>query len=257
MRKHYLLITVLMIILAGCKSSNQNDTSPPVDDELVQLASADYEVLLIGNSHSSNNNLPGLIERLIEQGSSGKTANVIAAPGWQFLDDRLNDPTTNAYLTGRQWTHVSLQAQKYSTTGQYWYPTTAAEEWIRRVKRQEATPIMFPEWPRRRNYEEGLRVHELHVDIATRESACVAPIGLAWDAFIAEHPFVTLHAADGNHSNPTGALLTAYVFYQVITNNPVNELNNTPGLGISDDLQKTLRDIAFEVVTLNPPCQYL
>ncbi len=75
----------------------------------------------------------------------------------------------------------------------YLYPTDAAEEWIRRVKAQTARPILFPEWPRLGNYEEGQRIHNLHLSISSRESACVAPIGLAWEESLAFDPGLQLH----------------------------------------------------------------
>jgi hypothetical protein len=176
-----------------------------------------YEILFMGNSHSAANGLPDLLSKLIEAGLPNATARSDLAPGWKYLADRLNDGVSEQMLNSRPWTHVILQAQKYSSSGQYFYPTTAAEQWIRKAKARSALPIMFPEWPRRGNTEEGPRVHQLHLDIASREAACVAPIGLTWEASLYENPDTVLHAADGNHSNLNGAALTAYVLYEVIT----------------------------------------
>jgi hypothetical protein len=210
-----------------------------------------YELLFIGNSHSRVNGLPELVATLIRTGLPGKTANAFAAPGFGFLSDRLGDGVTQQMLNSRAWTHVILQAQKYSTTGLYSYPTDAAETWIRLVKQQNALPILFPEWRRKWNTEEGVRIHNLHLGISSRESACVAPIGLAWEESIARYPDLDLHASDRNHSNLKGALLTAYVFYELFTGQLANDLPYIPEIDVSADIQQKLKDVASFVVAAN------
>ena len=128
------------------------------------------------------------------------------------------------------------------------YSTYAAEEWIRRVRAQHAEPILFPEWARKGNTEEGLRVHNLHLDIASREPACVAPAGLVWEEVIRQFPTIELYASDGNHSNINGATLTSFVFYQVITRQPASGLPYIPGIGVSADIQRKLRETATAVI---------
>lgn len=248
---HFLIFILLLISGCGINSTNKPESS---ETPLSNISLAEYELLFIGNSHSSANGLPDLVTRLIEKGLPDKKANSALAPGWGFLDERLNDGVTQQSLTSRAWTHVILQAQKYSSTGLYWYPTDAAEEWIRRVKTQNALPILFPEWPRKGNTEEGQRVHQLHLYISSQESACVAPIGLAWDESIAGYPTLNLHAADGNHSNLAGALLSAYVFYQVITEQSAAELPYIQEINVSADIQEQLREVASFVVGSNLPC---
>jgi hypothetical protein len=178
----------------------------------------------------------------------GSQAASALAPGYRYLADRIDDGETQALLNSRPWTHVILQAQKYSSSGLYFYPTDAAEEWIRRVRARQAEPILFPEWPRRGNTEEGPRVHELHLSIAAREPACVAPIGLAWEESTARYPGLALHAPDGNHSNPTGALLTAFVLYEVITGLPASGLPYVPTIAIDAATQQNLREVATDVI---------
>jgi len=225
-----ILMGLLIASLFSCAPGMAND------DKAI-----DYEILLIGNSHSSKNDLPGLLAALIESGLPSKTVHVLAAPSWGFLDDHLKDKGTRRLLEAKSWTHVVLQGQKYSSSGRYTYPTDAAEEWIRRAKTQGAMPIMFPEWPRRGNTEEGQRIHELHEQIVTREPACIAPVGLAWEMALRQHPSQELHERDGNHSNASGALLTAYVLYEIITGKPATELPNLPNAKISPEEQQVLR----------------
>ncbi|MCP4272799.1 MAG: hypothetical protein GY781_12680 [Gammaproteobacteria bacterium] len=252
-----IILVMLMLIIVACKGFETDKNSVKTIKELNNTAIGDFELLFIGNSHSSSNDLPYLVSKLIESGQPGIIANGFVAPNWGFLDELLNDGTTNKVLTNRSWTHVILQAQKYSSTGLYYYSTNAAEEWIRRIHAQNAIPIMFPEWPRRGNTEEGPRIHDLHLSIASREPACVAPIGLAWEESIARKPELILHAADGNHNNLTGALLTAYVFYEVITGQSAIDLPYKADIAVSEIEQEHLREVASYTVMSNPPCEYL
>jgi len=211
---------------------------------VADAAPEEFQVLLIGNSHSSKNDLPDLIATLIEIGHPDASVYVDAAPRWVFLAERIGDKVTQKTLESRAWTQVVLQAQKYSSSGRYFYPTDAAEEWIRRVRQLDAEPILFPEWPRAGNAEEGPRVHALHMGIAQREPACVAPMGLAWQIVIDENPEIQLHARDGNHSTKAGALLAAYVLYQAITGDAAAELPHIERVKIDAEVQKILRTAA-------------
>lgn len=214
----------------------------------------DFRILFIGNSHSSGNDLPKLVARLIQQEFPQAEVDVDTAARWAFLAERLDDNVTQKKLDSKPWTHVVLQAQKYSSSGLYDYPTDAAEEWIRRVRARGATPVLFPEWPRKDNTEEGPRIFGLHMSIASREPACVAPVGFAWQTVLDAHPDLKLHAADGNHSNRNGALLTAYVLYQTITGEPAIGLADTRKSKVDGDIQQILRAAASEAHRLPNGC---
>ncbi len=251
-----LIIAYFSLTLIACGGQNSTVNNPNIQSDINSAAKSDYELLFIGNSHSSLNDLPELVAKLIIAGTSNKTVNTFNAPGWQFLDERIGDGVTQPTLEAREWTHVFLQAQKYSTTGLYYYSTDAAEEWVRRVKTQNALPIMFPEWPRKNNFEEGARIHQLHHSIASVEPACVAPVGLAWDLSIARYPTLNLHSSDDNHSNLNGALLTAFVFYEVLTGNLASELGYVDTINVSQTIQAQLKEIATETIAANPACPY-
>ena len=198
--------------------------------------------------------MPELVENLIEVGQPDSTVAVNNAPRWVFLAERIGDKVTQKTLESRPWTHVVLQAQKYSSSGQYYYPTDAAEEWIRRIRIIEAEPILFPEWPRMGNSEEGPRVHGLHMGIAEREPACVAPMGLAWQIVIDEHPEIMLYDRDSNHSNKNGAFLAALVLYQSITGRSANELPDISRGRVKAEVQKVLRFAASNAHRALPGC---
>jgi hypothetical protein len=215
-------------------------------------ATADISLLFMGNSHTAFNDLTKMVADMVRAGKPGKTVAAVEAPGFLFLEDRLQDAQTMSLLRGQTWSFVILQAQKYSTSGQFEYSTAEAKELIRISRAQQAVPVMFPEWPRR-NVDETRRIYDLHVSIAQAEPACVAPVGQAWDLALARDPTLALHAADGNHSAPAGAFLAALVLYATITGQSPLDLPPLPQYPVAPALQATLRGFAAETVQTVPP----
>lgn len=228
----------------------ESDNLPIPDNRYTE----NYRVLLVGNSHVRSNNLSSILSTLLKKGT-GKTTDAIVASGMGYLDDRISDGVTLAALQSREWSHVIWQAQKYSTTGQYSYSTDAAVQLIALSKQLGATPVMFPEHPRRDNVEEGMRVYLLHLSIAAREASCVAPIGPAWDSAVVMQPQTSFHT-DGNHASLTGTLLTALVFYEVISGESADELPYIAEIAVPEQIQAQLRQIASATLQQYVACTY-
>ncbi|HEY7639796.1 MAG TPA: hypothetical protein VH814_08735 [Steroidobacteraceae bacterium] len=243
----------LALFLAACgggggsddmQSGGSTSGPPPV--------TADISLLFMGNSHTSANNLSAMVADMVRAGKPGMTVGSVEAPGWLFLDERLHDAATITLLRSQDWSFVILQAQKYSSSGQFEYSTEEAKELIRISREQHAVPVMFPEWPRR-GIDETQRIYDLHVSIAQAEPACVAPIPQAFDLALARDPTLTLHASDGNHSSPAGAFLAALVLYATITGQSPQDLPALTRYPVDAAVQEELRGIAAETVQTVPP----
>ena len=236
----------------GSSGSAAGATAAASGDFAIPPATADISLLFMGNSHTSFNNLPGMVAAMVHAGKPAKTVAVVEAPGWMFLDERVADIPSLNLLRSQNWSFVLLQAQKYSSSGQFTYSTTEAEELVRMSRRQRAVPVMFPEWPRRSIAETQL-IYDLHVSIARNEPACVAPVPQAWDLALARYPNLTLYDADGNHSAPAGAFLAALVLYATITGLSPVDLPPLTQLSVDTETQSKLRAIATETVQTIAP----
>lgn len=228
----------LLLALAACGGGGPTRAV----DLSVATRPADVAVLMMGNSHTVGAGLPARLQATLQAALPGRSVLVFVAPSSAFLDEHLHDDTTLALLGARRWQAVVLQAQKYSSSGQYSYSTAEAEELVRRSRAAGAVPVMFPEWARR-GIDEADRIWALHAGIAGREPACVAPIPQAWAHALADHPRLPLHAGDGNHAAPAGAQLTALVLMATITGVSPATLGDVPGGGNST-LQGQLRAAA-------------
>lgn len=262
-----IIYTVIFMILLGCSGDSnkkeQNDDTQLAthipQNEPSNLAIPDnrfsntYNVLLFGNSHVSG--LSNLITTLIITGNPfAKVSSVSAAGGFLDNDDSFQDRINR--LESENWTHIILQGQKYSQSGNFDYPTTSAQSWIQKAKALNITPILFPEHPQRGKTTEGERVHRIHIGISERQSSCVAPIGLTWDKVIATAPQLSLHTSDGNHAALMGNLLTAYVFYEVITGQAADLLPFIESIDVEESTQALLKQLASETIKANIPCKF-
>lgn len=249
MNKNFLAAFVLCLAACGGGSGDTQrggaTSGPPP-------TTADITLLFMGNSHTSFNDLTKMVADMVRAGKPGRSVASVEAPGWMFLEERVHDTPSIDLLNGQNWSFVILQAQKYSTSGQFDYSTEEAKELIRMSRARHAVPVMFPEWPRR-NVDETALIYELHVSIAQTEPACVAPIGQAWDLALTRDPTLVLHDSDGNHSAPAGAFLAALVLYATITGSSPLDLPNFAQYPVNAGMQTTLRGIAAETVQTVPP----
>ena len=239
-------LALFLVACGGGDTPRGGATSgpPPVD--------ADITLLFMGNSHTSTNGLSTMVADMVRAAKPGQTVASVEAPGWMFLEDRVHDAPSMDLLRSQNWSLVILQAQKYSTSGQFVYSTEEAKELIRVSRVQHAVPVMFPEWPLR-NVAETQRIYDLHVSIAQAEPACVAPVGQAWDLALSRDGSLPLYADDGNHSRPAGAFLAALVLFATITGESPLDLPNLPQYPVDAAMQEMLRGIAAETVATVPP----
>jgi hypothetical protein len=215
-------------------------------------AGTDIALLFMGNSHTSVNNVPAMVEAMVRAANPGKTVAAVLAPTSLFLEERSMDEANLLSVRGSAWSAVFLQAQKYSSSGQVSYPTTGAEKLVRESRAVGALPIMFPEWSRL-GFDETVQIYNLHVSIAQREPACVAPVGQAWDLSLQRYPSLVLHNPDGNHSAPAGAFLAALVLAATYTQASPAQVPYLPDFPVDATTQERLRGVAAETVAAYPP----
>lgn len=239
-----LCVMVWLLSVTGGGGTAQAATQTP--------EAARYEVLLIGNSHSAANYLPQMLEAMLKLQHPGVPVKVVRATDYGFLDDHYANPRTRKIFADGRWTHVVLQAQKYSTTGRYRYPTLPAEQWLRKIREHGARGLLFPEWARDGHDEEAARIQALHQKIAAKEPACVVPVGLSWQQLQRQLPELRLHAEDGNHANPAGSLLTAMTLFAVI-NEGLPELPAFTDLPVSAAHQQAMQAAVRHTLQSHPP----
>jgi hypothetical protein len=69
-------------------------------------------------------------------------------------------------------------------------------------------------------------------------------------------PQLSLHNADGNHASLQGRLLSAYIFYEVITGEAADLLPFIESILVEESTQQYLRQFASEAIQANQPCMF-
>lgn len=186
------------------------------DSEDVGKKHADeLRVLFIGNSHSAP--IPRLLTKLFRKHQPKTKTKIQTARSFGFLVDHAKVPATRKLIQSGEWDYVVLQAQKYSTSGKYTYPTDGAIQLSELANQAGAKIIMYPEWSRAGVPDEYIRIKDIHNAIARQTGAQVAPIGEAWQEAGKSLDPKRLYAPDGNHATEKGSYLNACVFYSMIT----------------------------------------
>jgi hypothetical protein len=246
------LAAACLALLAACGGSSGSTTGSVTALPPPPAAPADINLLFFGNSHTAANDLPGLVAALVRAARPGRTVAAVNEPTWLFLDERLKHAPSKELLASRRWSVVVLQAQKYSSSGNFTYSTFEAAEWVRMARANGAVPVLFPEWPRR-DLNETDDIFNLHLSIAAQAPACVPPIPQSWDLALAADPALPLWAADGNHSAPAGALLAAMVIASTITGDSPAGMPTLASVPVDAATQAALRTAASKAVTAVPP----
>ncbi|NJD89704.1 MAG: hypothetical protein FIB05_17020 [Betaproteobacteria bacterium] len=239
----------LLALAAACGGGGNAESvpAPPVK--------ADIALLFYGNSHTRTNDVPGLVAALVRAVRPGRSVEAVTAPGSQFLDERLSDAASREVLASQRWSAVVFQAQKYSASGQFSYSTAEAAQWVRLARDGGAVPVLFPEWPRL-GVDETQSIFELYVSIAAQAPACVAPVPQAWDIALSRQALLPLHAPDGNHSQPAGALLAALVIASTIAGDSPAAMPTLAALAVDAATQADLRAAAAQAVVGQSPRRY-
>ncbi|MGI6535674.1 MAG: SGNH/GDSL hydrolase family protein [Eggerthellaceae bacterium] len=188
-------------------------------------------VLMLGNSFTSANDLPHLLEDRL----GGRNAAVVVAHtrGGARLAEHLNPQTKMGAATQRAfakepWNFVVLQEM---SNGPITSPARFQESSRRlcaQIRAIGAMPVFYATWA----YKEGCArlaklgvgyrecyeaLHDAYVQAARENDALLADVGTA---FFTQAARRNLYAADGCHPNECGSQLAAHVLAQTIQDGP-------------------------------------
>ncbi len=240
-RHHRLLLLVSLLLVPGCAKAQVGE--PPM------------KVLFIGNSYTSVNDLPSLVEALAEAAGGRKIETDQYLPGGYTFEQHANDKKALEKIREKKWDVVVLQEQSLfpvlNRKSMHKHAHTLQEE----ISKRGAKTVFYLTWARQdipqmqngadpatspgyaramfqvigltkvKDFEALCEQHKAglagglngaYFDIANELDATVAPVGIAWQKALAADPNLALHQPDKSHPNPTGSYLAACVFYATL-----------------------------------------
>lgn len=209
MRSWKLLLVLLPVLLA---------VGPPQDPR--SQRQEPLQVLFVGNSLTSTNDLPGVVATLAMAAGRSKVEYRTIAPGGVNLEDHSAAGTAPAELASGAWDAVVMQQGPSSL------PESQANlrEWARRfadaARVGGARPALVTVWPESERSYAFPDVIRSYANAAKAARAELYPAGLAWRTAWRRNPRLPLYGTDGFHPSPLGTYLTAVVVLAGLKHEP-------------------------------------
>ena len=201
------------------------------------LAQDSLRVLFLGNSYTSYNNLPQLVQSL--SSSAGKTLIIDSnMPGGYPISSHLNDATTFSKISQGNWDYVVIQEQSQIPTIDYYryndmYPALTDIKALVEQYNPCAKIITYMTWGRRfggmqcdpnntycspnfvnfNHMQDSLT--SAYLEISNQLNIQCAPVGVVWQNILNDTNLV-LHSGDNSHPNIDGSYLAALTIFSNI-----------------------------------------
>jgi hypothetical protein len=222
-------------------------------------------VLFLGNSYTSYNQLPVLIDNLANA-NGHDIIHDSNTPGGQRLVQHASNPSSLSKIKAQDWDYVVIQAQSqepsFSPTqvANNTYPYAAILNDSILSNNPCTEPLFYMTWGRKNGDAsncgtyppictyEGMqqRLRESYMEMAQDNNASVAPVGVAWQTVRDLYPSIELYNSDQSHPSLAGSYLAACVFYVSIFRESV--LGNTFTSSLDSLTAYRLQNIASTTV---------
>lgn len=214
------------------------------------------KVLFIGNSHTYLHYMPQILVKLADAADRGVTlhADQITGEG-ASLQWHWNNSPTRVKIQSRQWDFVVLQDRSGGPLEELESFRTHARLLDEVIRRQGAKTIFYMTWANKSRPGTQKILVDAYGQTAAELGAGLAPVGLAWEKALSLDEALNLYHIDDRHANPTGAYLTACVFYTFFFNTSPEglpatlQIDGKMRLDLAEDRAGFLQKIAYETVS--------
>ena len=215
------------------------------------LAQDTLSVLFLGNSYTSYNNLPQLVQSL--SSSAGKTLIIDSnMPGGYLMSSHLNDATTFSKISQGNWDYVILQEQSQIPTIDFYryndmYPAITDLKLLIEQYNPCARLITYMTWGRRfggqqcdpsntycspvftdfNHMQDSLT--SAYLEISEQLNIQCAPVGVTWQNILNDTTLV-LHSGDNSHPILDGSYVAALSLFSSIWKIPSGGLSYNAGI---------------------------
>ena len=187
-------------------------------DRPLKLADADAKlnILFIGNSLTYSNDLPGMLEALIDSTDFGRVHIETLTRGGYGLEDHWGLTNAPMVIAKGGWDIVVIQQGPSATEGrpsllEYSKIINAA------VTKQEGRTALYQVWPDGSRYFDYDGVCESYRMAAEQIEGLLFPVGEAFRMARNRDETLSLYRGDNFHPNPNGTYLAALVMFQQVT----------------------------------------
>lgn len=259
MKRASFLMIVAALILVGTQQVLAQAKAP--NTTAAAAKAKPLRVLFIGNSYTSVNDLPGMLEALSAKAKGVRPVETDRSlrGGWTLQRHMEDDKSTaQAKIKAGTWDYVVLQEQSQMP---FMYPKVTHKFGLmlgKLIQAQKATPLFYMTWAREHQPENQAPIRDTYLAMGKALQAPVAPVGLAWEKMLEQKVKIKLHQKDRSHPTQEGTYLAACVFFAKIHRTSPEGLPGTleatqkgrsrPLCKLPADRAKLLQRIAWQVV---------
>ena len=221
---------------------------------LLQLASAGsrtfagvgaQRVLLVGNSLTTANDLPAMVQSLSTgAGARRLECHAVAFPNYS-LEDHWNRGDAARTIAGGGWSAVVLQQGPSALPESRLLLVDYARRFDAVIRRAGARTALYMVWPAADRRGDFDAVSASYAAAAGAVGGLLLPVGDAWRAAWRREPQLALYGADGFHPSREGSYLAAVVIDAGLADgSPVG----LPALGVLPARAALLQQAAADVM---------
>lgn len=235
---------------------------------MAQKADSDsLRLLFIGNSYTYYNDLPKMVYK-IANSQNKKLSVKSVTKGGERLSGHLKNKELHKILTTQKWDYVVLQehssapAKPTEVVSAETYRAATSLDSLIHLGSPKAKTIFYMTWGHKygcqhkiENYPlvytyEGMqeRLKLSYLEMAYKNNARCAPVGMAWEEVRQNRPDYQLYDADCTHPSKLGSYLAANVIYTTIFCQPY-QTDYTAGL--ENEISEYIQQVAQRNVLEN------
>ncbi|GMR12835.1 MAG: hypothetical protein BMS9Abin29_1029 [Gemmatimonadota bacterium] len=206
--------------------------TPPAPDDL--------GVLFIGNSLTYWNDMPGLLEELLESANIGPVHIQSVAFSNFGLQDHWVEGTARSAIALGGWDVVILQQGPSATEGR---PSLLeyAQRFAGEISAIGARPALYMVWPASTRPFDFDGVSDSYSTAAGLVEGLLFPAGEAWRSAWARDQNAPLYGPDGFHPALAGSYLAALVMYQQLADRDPRDV--PPARLVADGINASLAEV--------------
>ncbi len=183
-------------------------------------------VLFIGNSYTSVNNLPQMVADLASSTGDTMLFDSSTPGGATFYAHSLYTVTLNKIMAGN-WDYVVLQGQSLQLLGYFpnvavTFPEVGVLDSLINTYSPCGETMFYRTWGRKNgigsfSYETmDSLIHVNYMALADTFNAVVSPVGEVWKYIRQNYPLIELYDPDESHPSVAGSYAAACCFYSAI-----------------------------------------
>lgn len=253
----WLVLAPSLFALNGCEEEASSTAAPlPARSVLSPESASEAEepklsVLFVGNSLTFANDLPGMLEAMIDAAEAGPArVRSFTYPNFGLEDHWRQDEVRRAVAEGG-WDVVVLQQGPSATEGRpslLKYAVLFGDE----AAQGGARIALYTVWPDSRRPFDFDGVRESYRLAAEQAGGLLFPVGDAWQLVWERAPEFELYGRDGFHPGPKATYLAAAVMFEQLTGrSPVGLPRTLKAAGgrtlkLSRSEAKLLQEVASE-----------